>query len=79
MRKRMIEDTFSLSDISNLSMVDKDKIANSSVAPSPQDILEQRELRGLIMDVLDQIDSRVAKPNEVFMCPSNPYCVCEHR
>jgi hypothetical protein len=55
----------SLSDISNLSMVDKDKIANSSVAPSPQDILEQRELRGLIMDVLDQIDSRVAKPNEV--------------
>mgnify|MGYP004415756527 FL=1 len=55
----------SLSDMNALSMGDKVKIENSSVAPSPQDIMEKQELRGEIMKVLDQIDSRVTKPNEV--------------
>ena len=55
----------SLSDINALSMGDKVKIENSSVAPSPQDIMEKQELRGEIMKVLDQIDLRVTKPNEV--------------
>ncbi len=55
----------SLSDMNALSMGDKVKIENSSVAPSPQTIMEKQELRGEIMKVLDQIDSRVTKPNEV--------------
>jgi hypothetical protein len=55
----------SLSDMSVLSSKDKAAIAGFSVAPSPQEILEKGELRDRIMDVIDQIDSRVKKPNEV--------------
>ena len=55
----------SLSDMSILSSKDKATIAGHSVAPSPQEILEQGEMRDRIMDVIDEIDSRVKKPNEV--------------
>jgi len=55
----------SMSDLSILNSRDKAKIANSKVAPSPQDILEKAELRDRIMDVIDEIDGRVKKPNEV--------------
>ena len=55
----------SMSDLSILNATDKAKIAESKVAPSPQDILEKEELRDRIMDVINEIDSRVKKPNEV--------------
>ena len=55
----------SMSDLSILNSVDKAKIAESKIAPSPQDILEERELRDRIMDVINEIDGRVKKPNEV--------------
>jgi hypothetical protein len=55
----------SMSDLSILNSRDKTKIAESKVAPSPQDILEKAELRDRIMDVIDEIDGRVKKPNEV--------------
>jgi hypothetical protein len=55
----------SMSDLSILNSRDKTKIAESKVAPSPQDILEERELRDRIMDVINEIDGRVKKPNEV--------------
>jgi|TARA_R110002060_G_scaffold68228_5_gene76938 hypothetical protein len=55
----------SMSDFSVLNSRDKAKISESKVAPSPQDILEKAELRDRIMDVINEIDGRVKKPNEV--------------
>ena len=54
----------SISDLSILSSKDKHAIANSSVVPSPEDVLEARELRGNIMNVIDEIAKRVTKENE---------------
>lgn len=54
----------SMSDLSTMSSRDKHKVANSSVAPSPQDILELGELRGNIIKVIDEIEKRVSKENE---------------
>lgn len=54
----------SLSDMTILSYKDQTKIAESKVAPSPQDELEALELRPAIFEVLDEIDSRIKKDNE---------------
>ena len=55
----------SMSDMSTLSQADKTAIAEAKIAPSPQAILEQREIRDAIVRVIDEIDNRVKKPNEV--------------
>ncbi len=55
----------SISDLSILSSRDKHAIANSSVAPSPQEELEKRELAGAIRAVIDEIEGRVKKQNEI--------------
>jgi hypothetical protein len=47
-----------------MSSRDKHAVANSSVAPSPQDIMELRELRDNIVRVIDEIDKRITKENE---------------
>ncbi len=55
----------SLSDMSILSAKDKAAIANQKVAPSPQEVMEKAEMRDRIFEVIDEIDSRVKKPNEI--------------
>ena len=55
----------SLSDMSTLSAKDKATIANQKVAPSPQEILEKAEKIDRIFEVIDEIEARVKKPNEI--------------
>ncbi len=54
----------SMSDLTTMSSRDKHTVANSSVAPSPQEIMELGELRDNIVRVIDEIDKRITKENE---------------
>lgn len=54
----------SLTDMTSLSFKDQTAIAESSVAPSPQDELEALELRPAIFKLLDEIEGRIKKDNE---------------
>ncbi len=57
----------SLSDMKHFNANDKSTIANSRVAPSPQTLMEQRELKGEIFKVLEEIEKRISRENE-FLC-----------
>ena len=54
----------SLTDMTSLSFKDQTAIAESSVAPSPQDEMEAQELRPAIFKLLDEIEGRIKKDNE---------------
>ena len=54
----------SLTDMTSLSFKDQSAIAESSVAPSPQDEMEALELRPAIFKLLDEIEGRIKKDNE---------------
>ena len=48
-----------------MSSADKYKIATHQVVPGPDEILEKRNMRNEMFKVIDELENRVKKPNEV--------------
>ena len=55
----------SMSEMANLSAADKHKIANYQVVPGPDEILEKRNFKNEMMQVISELEGRVKKQNEV--------------
>tara|TARA_B100001094_G_C18144295_1_gene779739 strand:- start:508 stop:1242 length:735 start_codon:yes stop_codon:yes gene_type:complete len=55
----------SMSEMSNLSTRDKNTIANYQVVPGPDVILERKNFKNELMQVIKELETRVKKQNEV--------------
>lgn len=55
----------SMSEMAHLNSADKAAIANYQVVPGPDEILEKRNMRNQMFKVIDELETRVRKPNEV--------------
>ncbi len=55
----------SISEMASLNSADKHAIANHQVIPGPDEIMEKRNLRNEMFKVIDELETRVKKPNEV--------------
>lgn len=55
----------SMSEMAHMSSADKYKIATHQVVPGPDEILEKRNMRNEMFKVIDELENRVKKPNEV--------------
>lgn len=55
----------SMSEMAHLNSADKAAIANYQVVPGPDEILEKRNMKNQMFKVIDELETRVRKPNEV--------------
>jgi len=55
----------SMSEMANLSAADKHKIATYQVVPGPDEILEKRNFKNEMMQMITELEGRVKKQNEV--------------
>ncbi len=55
----------SMSEMAHLSSADKHAIANHQIVPGPDEILEKKNLKNEMFKVIDELETRVKKPNEV--------------
>ena len=55
----------SMSEMAHLSAADKHTIANYQIIPGPDEVLEKANFKNEIMKVIDELESRVKKQNEV--------------
>jgi len=55
----------SMSDLSTMNSRDKNTVANYQVIPGPDEILEKRNFRNEMGKVIQELESRVKKQNEV--------------
>ena len=59
----------SMSEMAHLSAADKHTIANYQVIPGPDEVLEQANFKNEIFKIIEELESRVKKQNEV-LCVS---------
>ena len=64
-RNRQIHGHLSITDHEYMSANDKNAIARFQVAPSPDDVMIEKELRGEIMGVLLNIKTKVERKNDI--------------
>ena len=55
----------SMSEMAHLSSADKHTIANYQVVPGPDEIMEKKNLKNEMFRVIDELETRVKKPNEI--------------
>jgi hypothetical protein len=55
----------SMSEMAHLSAADKSTIANYQIIPGPDEVLEKANFKNEIMKVIDELEGRVKKQNEV--------------
>ena len=55
----------SMSEMAHLSAADKSTIANYQIIPGPDEVLEKANFKNEIMNVIDELEGRVKKQNEV--------------
>lgn len=55
----------SMSEMAHLNSADKHTIANYQVVPGPDEIMEKKNLKNEMFKVIDELETRVKKPNEV--------------
>ncbi len=63
--KKQFHRHVSMSEMAHLNSADKHKIANYQVVPGPDEILEKRNMKNEMFKVIDELETRVKKPNEV--------------
>lgn len=63
--KKQFHRHVSMSEMAHLNAADKHKIANYQVVPGPDEILEKRNMKNEMFKVIDELETRVKKPNEV--------------
>jgi len=64
-RGRQVNGHLSISDHEYMNSEDKNTIAQFQVAPSPDDVMIQKELRGEIMEVLLKIKTKIDRKNDI--------------
>ena len=54
-----------MSEMAHLSSADKHTIANYQVVPGPDEIMEKKNLKNEMFRVIDELEPRGKKPNEI--------------